>query len=69
MPKRVNVREAISIIRKDGWVLVRTRGSHRQFHHPTRPGTVTIPGSLNHVLHPKTWNTILKQAGISKEAR
>ncbi|MCY4371539.1 MAG: type II toxin-antitoxin system HicA family toxin [bacterium] len=69
MPKRVNVREAISIIRKDGWVLVRTRGSHRQFHHPTRPGTVTIPGSLKQVLHPKTWNTILKQAGISKEAR
>ena len=67
MPRRVEVREAIRIVEKDGWVLVRTRGSHRQFHHSSKPGTVTIPGKLKATLHPKTWNTILKQAGLPKE--
>ncbi|MCY4622723.1 MAG: type II toxin-antitoxin system HicA family toxin [bacterium] len=67
MPRRVKVREAIRIVQREGWTLVDTRGSHRQFRHPVRPGKVTIPGSLAEVLHPKTWGTILKQAGISKE--
>jgi predicted RNA binding protein YcfA (HicA-like mRNA interferase family) len=69
MSRGVEVREAIRIVEEDGWVLVRTRGIHRQFRHSTRPGTVTIPGSMKKVLHPKTWNSILKQAGISKERR
>ena len=69
MPRRVEVREAIRIVEEDGWVLVRARGSHRQFHHSTKPGTVTIPGRVKKILHPKTWNSILKQAGISKERR
>ena len=41
MPK---VREAIQLIEQDGWRLVRTRGSHRQYNHPVKPGRVTIPG-------------------------
>ena len=41
MPK---VREAIQLVERDGWFLVRTRGSHRQFHHVTKPGTVAMPG-------------------------
>ncbi|MGV8040236.1 MAG: type II toxin-antitoxin system HicA family toxin [Thermoanaerobaculaceae bacterium] len=28
----------------DGWFLVRIRGSHRQLHHSTRSGTVTVSG-------------------------
>jgi predicted RNA binding protein YcfA (HicA-like mRNA interferase family) len=39
------VREAIRLIEEDGWVLSRTRGSHRQYKHPSKPGLVTIPGS------------------------
>ena len=31
MPK---VREAIQLIERDGWQLVRTSGSHRQYRHP-----------------------------------
>jgi hypothetical protein len=34
----VKVREAIELIEADGWALVATRGSHRQFKHPTKPG-------------------------------
>ena len=44
MPK---VREAIRIVERDGWYHVRTRGSHRHFRHPEKPGKVTIPGNLS----------------------
>ena len=40
------VREAIRIVERDGGYQVRTRGSHRHFRHPEKPGTVTIPGNL-----------------------
>jgi predicted RNA binding protein YcfA (HicA-like mRNA interferase family) len=36
------VREAIRLIEADGWRGVSTRGSHRQFQHPTKPGRVTV---------------------------
>ena len=42
----MKVREVIRMVEGAGWVLVRTRGDHRQFHHPARPGTVTISGKL-----------------------
>jgi len=38
------VRDAIRLIESDGWREVATRGSHRQFKHPTKPGRVTIAG-------------------------
>ncbi|MGH7951747.1 MAG: type II toxin-antitoxin system HicA family toxin [Limisphaerales bacterium] len=43
---------------------MRTRGSHRQYHHATKPGTVTVAGHPGQDLHPKTLNSILKQAGL-----
>ena len=55
--------ELEQIIKADGWVAVGTKGSHKQFKHPTKPGKVTIPqhkGDLNI----KTANSILKQAGL-----
>ncbi len=64
MPKRMKVREVIRLIEADGWVLVRTRGSHRQYHHPLKPGTVTIPGKPSGVIQPGLLNSILKQAQI-----
>lgn len=53
----------IKAIKKDGWFLVRIKGSHHHFKHPEKTGIVTIP-------HPKidipkgTCNSIFKQAGI-----
>jgi len=38
------VREVIRLIEADGWSLVATRGSHRQYRHPEKPGRVTIAG-------------------------
>ncbi len=60
----LTVREAIKLIEKDGWVLVRQRGSHRQFHHPTKPGTVTIAGKSSLELDPKTEKSVMQQAGL-----
>jgi predicted RNA binding protein YcfA (HicA-like mRNA interferase family) len=60
----VKVREIVRILEDDGWLLVRTRGSHHQYKHPTKPGLVTIPGNRNHELAPGTLNSILKQAGL-----
>ena len=60
----MKIREIIRRIEDDGWFLVRTRGSHRQFHHTSKTGTVTIAGQPGQDLHPKTLNSILKQAGL-----
>ncbi len=56
----------ISLIEADGWYLVVTKGSHRQYKHPTKPGRVTIAGHLSHDLAPGTLNSILKQARLKK---
>ena len=40
----MKVREVIRLIEDDGWLLVATRGSHRQYKHPSKPGRVTIAG-------------------------
>ena len=64
MPPKV--RDAIRLIERDGWYLVRTRGSHRQFHHPAKRGTVTIAGSRSKDLSPAMRTSIVKQAGLEK---
>jgi predicted RNA binding protein YcfA (HicA-like mRNA interferase family) len=63
----LKVREAIRLIEADGWYLVATKGSHRQFKHPAKPGRVTIAGKLSDDLAPGTLNSILKQAGLKEK--
>ena len=63
----VKVREAVRLIEEQGWFLVATRGSHRQFKHLTKPGRVTIAGKPSDDLAPGTWNSIFKQAGLKEE--
>jgi predicted RNA binding protein YcfA (HicA-like mRNA interferase family) len=63
----MRVREAISLIEKDGWLLVTVRGSHRQFKHPAKKGRVTIAGNLGDELAKGTLNSILKQAGLKEK--
>jgi predicted RNA binding protein YcfA (HicA-like mRNA interferase family) len=60
----MKVKEAIAIIENDGWYLVRTRGSHRQYKHPIKSGLVTIAGKLSDDLASGTANSILKQAQL-----
>jgi predicted RNA binding protein YcfA (HicA-like mRNA interferase family) len=54
----------IKLIEADGWTLARTRGSHRQYAHPTKPGVVTIAGKPGADLPAGTERSILKQAGL-----
>ena len=35
-------RELMQLIEADGWVLIASRGSHRQYKHPVKKGRVTI---------------------------
>jgi len=64
----MRVRDAIKLIEDDGWQLVRTRGSHRQYKHPSKPGLVTIPGKLSKDLPVGLQRSILKQAGLEKKS-
>jgi predicted RNA binding protein YcfA (HicA-like mRNA interferase family) len=45
---------------------VRTTGSHRQFHHPAKPGTVSIAGHPSVDVPPRTLQSVLNQAGLRK---
>jgi len=60
----VKVRDAIRLIEQEGWTIQRTRGDHRVYKHPTRPGIVVIPGHLGADLAAGTLSSILKQAGL-----
>jgi predicted RNA binding protein YcfA (HicA-like mRNA interferase family) len=66
MATRYKVREVLQLLAKDGWVLLRSSGSHRQFAHPSKQGVVTVSyHSSNEDIHPKTLASILKKAGIA----
>ncbi len=60
----MKVHEVMARLEADGWHLARTRGSHRQFKHPVKPGTVTIAGKPSLDVPPGTLRSILKQAGV-----
>jgi predicted RNA binding protein YcfA (HicA-like mRNA interferase family) len=60
----MKIRDLIRTIEKDGWVHVKTRGSHRQYKHPAKPGRVTIPGHPGDEVHPDTLKSALTQAGL-----
>jgi predicted RNA binding protein YcfA (HicA-like mRNA interferase family) len=62
----MKVRDVLKMLDEGGWRLDRTRGSHRQFKHSTKPGLVTVAGKPSDDLGPGTLNSILKQAGLKK---
>jgi predicted RNA binding protein YcfA (HicA-like mRNA interferase family) len=60
----MKVSAVLEMLKTDGWQLVATKGSHRQFKHPAKAGRVTVAGRRGHDLAPGTLNSILKQAGL-----
>ena len=60
----MKVKEIIKVIEDDGWFYSRQTGSHRQFKHPVKKGTVTIAGKLSDDIAKGTEKSILKQAGL-----
>jgi len=63
----LKVGELIRLLEDDGWRLARTRGSHRQYKHASKSGTVTVAGKPSLDVPPGTLNAILKQASIKRE--
>jgi predicted RNA binding protein YcfA (HicA-like mRNA interferase family) len=60
----VKVRVVIAKLEAEGWILKRTKGGHRHFSHPTKPGLVTVPGNRNDDLAPGTLASIERQSGL-----
>lgn len=55
------------MIEEDGWLLVKQKGSHKQYKHKTKKGLVTIAAhKLSDEIAPGTLNSIFKQAQIKK---
>jgi predicted RNA binding protein YcfA (HicA-like mRNA interferase family) len=65
----MKIRDVIKLIEEDGWYLVVTKGSHRQYKHPVKPGRVTIAGHPSDDLAPGTLNSVLKQARVEKPGK
>jgi len=61
------VRDVVKLLTDDGWILVETHGSHRQFKHPTRRGRVTVAGKLSKELPAGTFKSIFRQAGLDPQ--
>ena len=61
----MKVRDLIRLIESDGWRLIHTRGSHRQYKHPAKKGRVTVPGHARDDVHPGTLKSVLNQAGLT----
>ena len=62
----MKVSDILRALAADGWYLVATKGSHRQFKHPTKAGRVTVAGKPSDDLAPGTLSSILKQSGLKK---
>ena len=62
----MKIHEVIRLLENDGWRLHATRGSHRQYKHPVKPGRVTVAGKPSDDLAPGTLNSILKQARLKR---
>jgi len=60
----MKVKELIKVLEKEGWVKARMRGSHRQYRHPDKGGTVTVAGKPSANIPPGTLASIQKQAGL-----
>ncbi len=60
----MKVKEVIKVLETDGWYQVRQRGSHRQFKHIAKKGTVTVAGKPSVDIPIGTLKSIYKQANI-----
>lgn len=60
----MKVRDIIRLVQDDGWFLVRTRGSHRHFKHPSKPGLVTIAGHPGVDMPKGAFNSARQQLGL-----
>ena len=60
----MNAKEVIAKLKADGWQQVRQKGSHRQFQHPSKAGTVSVPDHGGKSLKIGVLKSIEKQSGV-----
>jgi predicted RNA binding protein YcfA (HicA-like mRNA interferase family) len=63
----MKVRDLVKILEMDGWEQARMKGSHRQFRHPVKHGTITVAGRQNVDIPAGTLASILKHAGLKEK--
>lgn len=63
----MKIRDLIKMIEQDGWYYIGSRGSHRQFKHPSKAGRVTVPGKGSDDVSLLVLKSVRKQAGLEKE--
>ena len=61
--RRYKVNEVLKMLEADGWYLVKQKGSHRQYKHPTKKGRVTVNEQPSTTLDQFILSSIWKQAG------
>jgi predicted RNA binding protein YcfA (HicA-like mRNA interferase family) len=65
--KPVSGKRMRRILEEQGWILVRTKGSHYAYQRPGHPGTIIVPVHGNKDLKPGTQNGIMRSAGITED--
>lgn len=63
----MKVRDVVKRLQDDGWYLARTKGSHRQFKHPTKQGIATVSGNMGVDVPIGTLKKIWRQAQIEED--
>ena len=58
--KVYNTREAMKIIRKNGWTLVRTSADHWIYKHPNHPKILTVSQGLNRMV----WERLVNEYNL-----
>ena len=62
----MKVRDVVRLLESNRWRMVRQKGSHRAFRHPTKPMVVTVPGNWNDDLPIGTLKSILRKAELKQ---
>lgn len=57
-------RDIIRVLEADGWREARSKGSHRQFRHPTKPGLVTVAVHGSRDVPQRDLASIERQSGV-----
>ena len=60
----IKIVKIIKTLEKDGWYIVRIRGSHRQFKHPSKKGTITVNGKPSDDVWGTLLSSIEEQSGL-----
>lgn len=60
----VKYSELLRVLKKDGWHIIRQKGSHIIMQNPKRKGQLSVPFHAGKEVKKGLLNAILKQAGI-----